>query len=40
MDNKEVEGLTQEEWCKYLESLIKALDYENNNESEEYNELS
>lgn len=39
MDDKEIEGLTQDEWCEYIELLRKSLDDENNTDSEEYNEL-
>ena len=39
MDDKEIEGLTQDEWCEYLELLNKAIEDDQDTESEEYNEL-
>ena len=40
MDDKEIEGLTQDEWCEYIELLSKVLDDDQDTESEDYNELS
>ena len=40
MDDKEIEGLTQDEWCEYIELLSKVLDDDKDTESEDYNELS
>lgn len=40
MDDKEIEGLTQDEWCEYIELLSKVLDDDQDTDSEDYNELS
>lgn len=37
-DDKLIDGLTQEEWCEYIELLSEALN-ESSNNSEEKNEL-
>lgn len=39
MEEKEIEGLSQEEWCSYLEILSSVLREEDNSKSEEQNEL-
>lgn len=40
MDDKKIDGLTQDEWCEFIDFINNSLDNENKENCEDENELS